>query len=455
MASEGYSNPLNLPPAPDGWSVFPIEQLCAAVTSGGTPLRSNRSFYEKGTYSWFKTQELKDSKLSESDEKITQVALNQSSAKLFPSGTVLMAMYGDGKTITSLGLLTREAATNQACCAMIPDNQKCDSRFLFYALKYHRSEFIQIATGGAQRNLSGKLIRRFAINTPPLNEQRAIGKILGELDDKIDLNRETNKSLESIARAIYESWFVDFDPVLAKGDGRWRRDTLNAGFPSKLYDHFSDQIMDTGATQVPLGWTQGTLKDIAELNPESWSKATAPATIEYVDLSNTKWGHIESKSKYSWADAPSRAQRVLRKSDTIVGIVRPGNGSYAFVSEDGLTGSTGFAVLRPVKKEYAELIYLAATASQNIYKLAHLADGAAYPSVRPEIVAATSVSLPPNEIVRSFSELTRPLLEKIAATNRLSKTLSEIRDTLIPKLITGEIRVSDAERIVSRKINEL
>jgi len=112
MAGEGHSNPTLLPPTPNGWSVAAIEDLCEDVTSGGTPLRSDSSFYEGGIHSWFKTQELKDSVLFRSEETITDKALARTSARLFPKGTVLMAMYGDGKTITSLGILAEEAATN-------------------------------------------------------------------------------------------------------------------------------------------------------------------------------------------------------------------------------------------------------------------------------------------------------------------------------------------------------
>src|SRR5574338_242899 len=108
--------------------------------------------------------------------------------------------------------------------------------------------------------------------------------------------------------------------------------------------------------------------------------------IRYVDLANTKWGRIEAVTVHEAHEAPSRAQRVLRPGDTIVGTVRPGNGSYAFIATDGLTGSTGFAVLRPRTSQYESFVYLASTAADNIDVLQHLADGGAYPAVRPDIV---------------------------------------------------------------------
>ena len=139
---------------------------------------------------------------------------------------------------------------------------------------------------------------------------------------------------------------------------------------------------------------------------------------------------------------------MLRPGDTIVGTVRPGNGSYAFISEGGLTGSTGFAVLRPSTPQYAQFVYLAATAAENIDALAHLADGGAYPAVRPEVAAATPVVRPDYEVLGRFSLASGPLLAKMAQNERESRTLAALRDALLPRLISGELRVKDAETLM-------
>jgi type I restriction enzyme S subunit len=287
---------------------------------------------------------------------------------------------------------------------------------------------------------------------PPLSEQRAIAHILGTLDDKIELNRRMSETLEAMARALFKSWFVDFEPVRAKMEGRWQRGQSLPGLPAHLYDLFPDRLVDSELGPIPEGWKVGTLADLAVLNPEVWKTETRPAKIIYVDLSNTKWGRIDSLTAYDSADAPSRAQRVLRPGDTIVGTVRPGNGSYAFIAEGGLTGSTGFAVLRPRAAHYAEVVYLAATAPDNIDRLAHLADGAAYPAVRPEVVAATPVVCPGDEVLARFSQAAGPALAKIAQNERASRTLAALRDALLPKLIRGEIRVKDVEQFLKERV---
>jgi type I restriction enzyme S subunit len=213
-----------------------------------------------------------------------------------------------------------------------------------------------------------------------------------------------------------------------------------------------DRFVDSELGEIPEGWAGGTLANFSVLNPEVWLKDTRPAAIQYVDLSNTKWGRIEVITPYIAADAPSRAQRVLRPGDTIIGTVRPGNGSYALISEAGLTGSTGFAVLRPRSKNCIEFVYLAASCRENIEALAHLADGGAYPAVRPEVVAATPGVVPNNDVRSEFSGLTGALLAKIAHNDRECRTLATLRDTLLPKLISGELRVKDAENFIQRRV---
>jgi type I restriction enzyme S subunit len=318
-------------------------------------------------------------------------------------------------------------------------------------------------TGSTIPKLTQANMNRITLLVPPLPEQRAIAHILGTLDDKIELNRRMSETLEAMARALFKAWFVDFEPVRAKIEGRWRRGeslplpapqseaTRQAGgLPAHLYDLFPDRLMDSELGEIPEGWGVVTLADLSLLNPEVWTTETLPSKINYVDLSNTKWGRIDAVTTYAASNAPSRAQRVLRPGDTIIGTVRPGNGSYALISEPGLTGSTGFAVLRPNKPAYVEFVYLTATAPDNIDTLAHLADGAAYPAVRPDVIAATPIVRPDDDVFARFSRIAGCLLAKIAENERESRTLAQLRDTLLPKLISGELRVKDAEKFIER-----
>ncbi|MBU6427868.1 MAG: restriction endonuclease subunit S [Cyanobacteria bacterium REEB65] len=307
----------------------------------------------------------------------------------------------------------------------------------------YRNEILAGSTGTAIKHTAPSRIEAFSFRRPPLQEQQAIAQILGALDDKIELNRRTNETLEAMARALFRSLFVDFEPVRAKLEGR-----EPLGIDSQTFSGVPEGFSPSEIGPIPAGWRLGSLADMALLNPEGWSAKTRPARVNYVDLSNTKWGKIEAIQELAASEAPSRAQRILRPGDTIVGTVRPGNGSYAYVTGDGLTGSTGFAVLRPFRANAREFVYLAATSPDNIDVLAHLADGGAYPAVRPELVLETPVVIPPEEALTAFSCQCRPLLESIAGAEEQCRTLGAVRDALLPRLLSGDLRVPDAERLV-------
>jgi type I restriction enzyme S subunit len=342
-----------------------------------------------------------------------------------------------------------------------------DPLFFYYVFRsaeqqdYIRQHAIQ--TGVPHTNLG--ILGQTPIPLPPINEQRAIAHILGTLDDRIELNRRMNETLEAMARALFKSWFIDFDPARRNMASRKGQNQPSPGFqpPSPsgrgkggegvveghAFDHlFPDSLVDSELGDIPEGWDIGSLADLSALNPEVWTSETRPTKLNYVDLSNTKSGQIAAVATYEAVDAPSRAQRVLRPRDTIVGTVRPGNRSYAFISEQGLTGSTGFAVLRPQRTDWAEFVYLTATAADNIDALAHLADGAAYPAVRPEMVAATPIVRPNEGVLARFSLSVGPFFAKIARNQAASRTLAVLRDTLLPKLISGELRIKNIERFV-------
>ena len=308
--------------------------------------------------------------------------------------------------------------------------------FFYYLLRYLKPNFIGIARNKQTTGL-GHVTRRdleaIIAGVPPLSEQKAIAHILGSLDDKIELNRQMNETLEAMARTLFQSWFVEFDPVQAKVEGE------ETGLPLRIAQLFPEELNYTDEGRIPLDWKLGTLHEFAHLNPESWTARRPPDEVSYVDLSNAKRGHISNVSTFPWENAPSRARRVLRTGDTILGTVRPGNQSFALIDEDGLTGSTGFAVLRPRIEIYREYVWCAATSPENIERLAHLADGGAYPAVRPDMVLHTKAALATPEIHEIFSRTMAPMLSRVAANRREIACLSELRDTLLPRLISGKL----------------
>lgn len=287
-------------------------------------------------------------------------------------------------------------------------------------------------------------LKSIEVPTPPLSYQRSVVEILETIETRIDHNRALAAKLEAIARRLFKSWFVDFDPVRAKAAGE--KPTGLAGDIAAL---FPDRFVNSELGEIPEGWQKSTLAAIASLNPETWTTQKHPDEVHYIDLSNVKDGVIEAPTRYSWGDAPSRARRVLQQGDTIIGTVRPGNRSFALINEVGLTGSTGFAVLRPLTDANREFLYLAATNDDAIERLAHLADGAAYPAVRSEVVVATEIVMPSEEVMAAFSTVTKTMIDLASVCKKEIKVLAGIRDLLLPRLISGKLRVSEAEEAIA------
>jgi hypothetical protein len=336
-------------------------------------------------------------------------------------------------TTVSSGRLTQDTVK-----LVFHERNQADQEYIYWVLRspQYRAYCAGRATGSAVVALSREDFLAYPV--PPVDDEKLCAvRLLEAVEKQTELNRKTNETLEAMARALFQSWFVDFHPVRAKSKGH------NPSLPAHVFDLLPNRLADSRRGPIPAGWMAGTLLDCASLNPESWSKQTRPLSIQYVDLSNVKWGRIEERVEYASSDAPSRAQRVLKPGDTIIGTVRPGNGSFALISENGLTGSTGFAVLRPKESTYTEFLYLAATAPENIDRLAHIADGGAYPAVRPEVVISQPVVLPSKDVMSCFSKMCAPLLRLMAQNERESICLTAMRDSLLPKLISGELRVNN------------
>lgn len=318
-----------------------------------------------------------------------------------------------------------------------------------------------------QKTLNLKDVREIGIPIPPREERDSITKIIDSIEKKTLLNTQINQTLESIAQAIFKSWFIDFDPVRAKMAAKQEGQdpelaamcTISGKSEEELQQMadddfaelqataalFPDELVESKLGEVPKGWFKTDLSILADLNVQSWTKKNCPEKVTYVDLSNTKWGVIQQTEEFIFEKAPSRARRVLKIGDTIVGTVRPANGSYAFIQRENLTGSTGFAVLSPKHKNYAEFIYIVATDKENIKRLAHLADGGAYPAVSYDTVLNTPCILPienKDGVLNLFHKNVKEFYFLSASKFEENNILASIRDTLLPKLLSGELDVS-------------
>jgi type I restriction enzyme, S subunit len=351
-------------------------------------------------------------------------------------------------------------------CRLNRDLADPDFYFYFFSSPTGRKLIESIVEQGAGASgIRGSDLAELEVPWVDTTMQTRVATVLRGLDDKWATNHRINQTLEAMAQAIFKSWFVDFDPVKAKIAAKAAgQDSLRAAMtaisgkpdaaldalPPEQYTQlaataelFPDEREESEIGEIPKGWVPSPLSKLCDLNARSWNVKTLPDTVQYVDLANTKNGEIIEIQTVTGVDIPSRARRVLEIGDTVVGTVRPGNRSYAFVGEAGLTGSTGFAALHPKKEVFREYVYLAATSDENIERLAHLADGGAYPAVRPELVVADVIPVPNDDLLIAFHHASAGMFNKIVLNRKLNQCLADLRNLLLPKLLFGELLLSD------------
>jgi type I restriction enzyme S subunit len=318
-----------------------------------------------------------------------------------------------------------------------------DKRFLYYLLcsSDYRHEVMSSATGTTVRHTSPSRIKSFHFKRPGLDEQRAIAHILGTLDDKIELNRRMNETLEQIARALFKSWFVDFEPVRAKAEGR------DPGLPSESADLFPDSFEESELGEIPKGWRVGTLGDVLEQRVERCVASPETAARPYVPIDC-----ISPRSLFLMESKPGEEAKSsltkFYKGDLLFGAMRPYFHKVCIAPFDGTTRTTGF-VLRPRSRDDFSFATLRLHDPETADFATRHSTGSTIPySVWSSSLENMPATLPPPGVRRMFDTVARPILSRIPESYFQGKTLAALRDTLLPKLISGELRVKNAERLI-------
>jgi len=358
-------------------------------------------------------------------------------------GDIIIANVGaNAGTVFRVPALQKPMTLGPNAILCRPFEEILDRDFLYYYLTGQdgQDSIASILGGSAQPKFNKTDFRSLQVPVPPLPKQKAIAHILGTLDDKIELNRRMNATLEAMARALFQSWFVDFDPVRAKLDGR-----QPAGLDEATAALFPTHFQDSDDGKIPVGWQRAPISELCSINSWTLGKSDDLETLEYVEISEVSRGNIANLASYQRGEEPSRARRRLRHGDTVLSTVRPDRGAYflALNPPENRVASTGFAVLTPTKAPWA-FIHAAMTQPDVSDHLGQMADGGAYPAVRPEIIGAWEAFLPDQDgILDAFQRTCAPLFEQAEANRIQSRTLAALRDTLLPKLLSGDLPVAD------------
>jgi type I restriction enzyme S subunit len=325
----------------------------------------------------------------------------------------------------------------QLCYWRSGDVSRIHPRWLFYWMN-GREFFLQFKGVAGQTDMAEYVSlrdqRAMKITLPPLAEQRAIAGVLEALDDKIELNRRMNATLESMARALFQSWFVDFDPVRAKLDGR-----TPVGMDSATAALFPAHLEDSPLGQIPKGWTAGKLGDIGNNSRRGVQPSDIAPNTPYIALEHMPRRCI---ALGDWADSADVAsgKSAFKKGEILFGKLRPYFHKVGVAPFDGVC-STDILVLAPKSSEWFGFL-LGHASSDELIQFTDLAStGTKMPRTNWSDISSFKVALPPKPIAATFTGIIQPLLDRINRNTEQSRTLATLRDTLLPKLLSGELSI--------------
>lgn len=418
------------------WHRLRIKDM-ADVIGGSTPSTKNPANFG-GDIPWITPRDLSSYKsryISQGERSITKQGLLSSSLRILPKKSVLLSTRAP---VGYLAIASNELTTNQGFRNLVAKND-FSPEFIYYLLCNDVERLKSFAVGSTFQELSGSVLKNLEYIVPDFPEQQVIADILGALDDKIELNRRMNGTLEEMARAIFKSWFVDFDPVRAKAVGK------PTGLALHIADLFPDSFEDSELGEIPKGWNIIPLPEIIEINPKRYIRKGEIAP--YLDMSNMP---IQGSSPISWVMREVGSGMKFMNGDTLVARITPclENGKTAFVDflPEGMVGwgSTEYIVLRTSGSIPPVFAYLLArTDDFRAFAIQQMTGSSGRQRISADSLCKYLMPTPEidSPIFKHFGQLVSPLFERISAGMSQSHTLTDIRDSLLPKLISGEIRV--------------
>lgn len=304
--------------------------------------------------------------------------------------------------------------------------------FVYYYFKWIAPRIASMDVGSANPTLNRNHVHPIKIKWPPLPVQKRIAEILGSLDEKIELNRRTSATLEQMAQALFKSWFVDFDPVQAKAAGK-RPKNLAPEIARLFPDEFEDSLLGP----VPKEWTVGSLGDIAKNSKINILAEEIGSHISYIALD-----HMPKKSLvlavWSCGESVESNKTKFQKNDILFGKLRPYFHKVGIAPVDGVC-STDILVIVPKTQDWFGFAACHFSSESVIQHADRTSSGTRMPRTNWNDLSQYPVALPPQELAAEFSGIFRGIMEKIHTCVFESRTLSALRDTLLPKLMGGEL----------------
>jgi type I restriction enzyme S subunit len=405
---------------PKDWESKPLKDVVIMpIKDGGTPSRTKNAIYFGGNIPWVTVKDIKRY-IYDTEEHLTDEGLKNSSAKLWPVNTIIFSF---GATIGEVGIAKVELTTKQSICGICLDPQKADIGFYYYLLSALRQFFNDLASGSTFGEVRPPVIEKILFPYPPLVEQTRIANVLSWFDDLIENKKRQNEILEKTAMAIFKNWFIDFEPF------------KNEEFV------YNEEL----GREIPKGWVVKKSIEIIEYKPSV--KLEFGKLCHFVEMKD-----VSTKSltcEYSLKEFTGSGVKYY-SGDTLLARITPSleNGKTAYVwfvneHEKGFA-TTEFFVLHPRSNYLKEFAYLLAK-SEDFRELAINSMSGTSGRQRADINALKNylLPLPPSSILQKFHSVVEPLFQKIILNQKEIMALRKVRDTLLPLLVFGKLRIEE------------
>ena len=379
------------------WKKVKLGEICGRLTSGGTPKANVSSYYNPPTIPWLKTKEVNYCRITETENYISEEGLKNSSAKLISPNSVIIAMYGQGDTAGRIAINKIPLATNQACCNLTIDKSKADYEFIYYQLCTLYDKLVSLKAGAAQPNLNARIIKNLEIIMPSLPIQHRIASILSRYDSLIENYQKQIKLLGEAAQRLYKEWFIDLH------------------FPR----HENTNIIDG----VPEGWEK---KKVGDITPIITGKKDA------------NFGTPDGE--YPFFTCSQEPIKAPSFSFDCAAVLLAGNGDFNVKLYRGrFEAYQRTYVLSPYIDSHLYLLFY--TISANMTKLAAGSSGSTIKFLTKGMIDGINLNVPNDEILRSFNKKVEPIQSSRESLQSQLRLLTEARDRLLPKLMSGEITI--------------
>lgn len=415
------------------WKKLRLEEL-GEIVGGGTPSTKREDYYLGGDIPWLTPKDLSGHNrkyISRGERNITELGLNNSSANLYPEGTVL---FSSRAPIGYIAIASNEISTNQGFKSVIPNLDVATSDFIYYLLIHNTDKIKSISSGSTFKEISGSVMKKIQVMVPPIKEQKRITNLLSSFDDKIENNNAIISNLEEQAQAIFKSWFIDFEPFQ---DGNF---------------------VDSELGKIPESWEVKTLEDLAIYNKRGFSPKYSKID-EGIPVINQRCIRnnyiIEEAVRYHDSAKNYPEDKVFKAYDVLINSM--GVGTLGRVAQSAETKGTKLVhscitILRANKNLILPAIFgMLMMMNQSLFE--NMAEGTTgQTSLKNKAIAKLKFIIPPLSIQKEIESIFDNILRYKDLLYRQNENLVQLRDILLPKLMSGELRVGqdDIEYIESQ-----